>query len=133
MDSETHTTKGKKRQFASQSQKSSSKKMKLASLSASSGPADSDSEVKIEVKTKIKMTDEISRLFDFSSAKGDKKLVEDTINKQIAKEITVDIQNYHVLKASKAEKVSWTDKQRLNYSAGIHPSDLHINVKIHAI
>ena len=106
MDSETYITKGKKRQFVSQSQKSSSKKMKLASLSASSGPADSDSEVEVEVKTKMKMADRISRLFDFSSAKGGKKSAEDAIDEQIAKEVAVDIQNHHVLKVSKVEKVS---------------------------
>src|SRR5207248_7847729 len=79
------------------------------------------------------MADGISELFDFSSAKGGKKSAKDAIDEQIAKEIAVDIQNHHVLKASKTEKASWTDRQRLNYSAGVHSSDPRANVKIHVI
>ena len=97
------TAKEKKRKLVTPSQKSGLKRAKMVSLSTALTTADSDS--KIEVDAPGEMADG-SGLLNPTYPMGGTKPAEDAIDEQIAKDITMDIQNHHILKASKSEKAS---------------------------
>ena len=126
----TQTAKEKKRKLVTPSQKSGLKRAKMVSLSTALTTADSDSKIEVDAPGEIA---DRSRLLNSIYSMGGTKPAEDVIDEQIAKDITMNIQNHHILKASKSEKASQTNWQSLNYRTRIYPSDSCVNVKIHAL
>ena len=60
-------------------------------------------------------------------------ITHDDIDKALAQEVAQDLHACRVLKASRSEIASWSNYQRLNYCAGVHPKDAKVNQKVCAI